>query len=132
MYWCENLSSRWYNSRPHFLCIVYRYVQIKENGESCVLCASWPIYGGYERRFWKIRKGASARMPLSAMVPWKTNCWSSVSTASTIGYQMRDQDKGLLLSKTSMKLNLLVIPWLLVTWMLSLWLGIFNFYLLAG
>ena len=30
-------------------------------------------------------------------MPWflgKTNCWSSLSSAPTIGYQMRDQDKG--------------------------------------
>jgi len=110
----------WYNSHTHTLYLVFCWVddvlmwfqtlQLKANGESFVLRASWSIYSGYERRFWKIWRGASARMPLHAMVPGKTNCRSSLPSATTIGYKMWDQDKGLLLSQTLIQPNHHAIP----------------------
>lgn len=99
----------YYNYHPH-LCyvlvelMIWWYIwtlQLKANGESFLLCESWSIYGGYERRIWTIWEGTSAGMPLHAMVPWKTTCWSSLSSATATGSSLWDQDKGFLLSGTS-------------------------------
>lgn len=76
-------------------------LQLKANGESFLLCASWSINSGYKRRIWTIWEGTSAGMPLHAMVPWKTTCWSSLSSATATGSSLWDQDKGFLLSGTS-------------------------------
>lgn len=76
-------------------------MQLKANGESSVLRASWPIHSSYKRKVWTISRGAWARMPLHAMVPWKSTFWSSLSSVTAIGYSLWDQDKGLLLSDTS-------------------------------
>lgn len=67
----------------------------REDGQSVLLCASWLIQGGYQGEIWQIWRSAWARMPLLALVPWKSDCWPSHSTVAAIGCAMWNQDKGL-------------------------------------
>jgi len=67
------------------LVLIHSNIAVNSNGKSFVLCASWAIYSGYQRKIWTIRGGASARMPLHAMVLRETTCWSSLSSTTTIG-----------------------------------------------